>query len=184
MLGPSCGHLGAILGPIWGHLGILGPSWGHPGAMLGLSWRFRAPPGAIGALMELSWGILGPSWAILGPAWSPSGHLGVSPPQGGQKICSKIDLYITYLCYRVIRVNTSFCQYRALARNRPPGLAKSSFILAKPLCTSQCTPRARQQKPFKIQIRRVQIRSHGWTPQKPDHLPIGGRGVPKLACIA
>ena len=53
------GHLGAVLGPSWGHVGpgwaILGPSWGN----LGLPW----------ATLDH----LGPSWAILEPSWS---HLG------------------------------------------------------------------------------------------------------------
>ena len=38
-LGPSWGHLGAILGPSWGLLGHLGASWGHLGVIL----RFGVP---------------------------------------------------------------------------------------------------------------------------------------------
>ena len=48
-LGPSCGHLGAILAPSWVHLGS--------------SWRQVGPSGAILGVFRA---ILGPSWAILG----------------------------------------------------------------------------------------------------------------------
>ena len=70
-------HLGAILGPTWGHhgpilghlgaiLGHLGPSWGHLGDHLG---GLLEPPWA-------SWGHLGPPWSIMGYYGPSCGHLG------------------------------------------------------------------------------------------------------------
>ena len=63
-LGPSWGHLGAILGRSWGDLGaILGPSWGDLGAILG---HFGAILGHLGAILGSSWGLLGSSWGRFG----------------------------------------------------------------------------------------------------------------------
>ena len=42
-LGPSWGHLGAILGPSWGYLGPLGATLGPLGAFLGPSWGLLGP---------------------------------------------------------------------------------------------------------------------------------------------
>ena len=62
ILEPSCGHLGTVLDPFWGHffatLGHRGPPWGL-GAMLAPS------EGHFGA-------ILGPSWCHLGAILGPS----------------------------------------------------------------------------------------------------------------
>ena len=55
-LGAILGRLGAILGPSWGHLGVIGAILGHLGAILGPSWAILGYLGAV----------LGPCWAILG----------------------------------------------------------------------------------------------------------------------
>ena len=64
ILGPSWGHLGAILGP-WGHLGAIlghcGASWAHLGAIF---W---------------------PSWALLVPSWLHLGAMAQGSPQKGPK---------------------------------------------------------------------------------------------------
>ena len=62
-LGPSWGHLRALLDS---HRAILGPSWGP----LGPSW------GSLGPSWGLHGATLGPFWLILGPSWATSGLLG------------------------------------------------------------------------------------------------------------
>jgi len=52
ILGPSWGHLGAILGP-------LGAIFGHLGAMLA----------NVGAILEVPAAILGPPWGNVGPTY-------------------------------------------------------------------------------------------------------------------
>ena len=57
------GHLGAISGSFWAHLGlILGP----PGVLFGLPW----------GLLAMSRQLLALSWRLLGSSWRPSGLLG------------------------------------------------------------------------------------------------------------
>ena len=71
------GHLGAILGPSWGHVG---PSWGHLGEILG----YLGLPWTILDHLGPSWGHLGailePSWVHLVPFWL---HFGI--PFGSKK---------------------------------------------------------------------------------------------------
>ena len=67
----------------------MGRSWGRLGAILGLSWAILGPSWGhlkhLGAILGPSWGHLGPSWGHLGvilghlgPLLGPSwGHLGV-----------------------------------------------------------------------------------------------------------
>ena len=77
ILGPSWGHLGAILaylGPRWPFLerswAVFGRSWSHLGASLVYlepSW------GHLGVILGPFLPYLGQSWAVLGRSW---GHLG------------------------------------------------------------------------------------------------------------
>jgi hypothetical protein len=70
IMGPSC----AILGPSCGHLGHISPSLGHLGASLKPSWAIFDPCwGHLAAILRPSWGRLGhpgTSWAILAPSWA------------------------------------------------------------------------------------------------------------------
>ena len=75
-LGPSWGHLGAILGRSWAHLGAilahLGPSWVHLGAILGRSWGPGGPSWAhLGPILGLSWAFWSHVVPILGHSAAP-----------------------------------------------------------------------------------------------------------------
>ena len=67
---PRKTDLGPILGPTWGHLGAilghLGPSWAHLGPILG---HLGPILGHLGPILGLSWAFLGPFGAILWPYW-------------------------------------------------------------------------------------------------------------------
>ena len=85
-LGPTwaiLGHLGSHLGAILDHLG---PSWGHLGAILELKivkirWtnkqnRLLACHGRVGAILDILGLLLGPSWGHLGLSWAHLGDIG------------------------------------------------------------------------------------------------------------
>ena len=72
------GHLGAVLGPSWGHVG---PSWGHLGEILGylgLPWTIldHVGPswGHLGAILEPSWVHLVPFWLHFGSPFGSKEH--------------------------------------------------------------------------------------------------------------
>ena len=119
-LGPSWGHLGALLVFCCGHLGAfgglswaqLGPSWchlwaswGHLGAMLGVTlvspWGFLGLLGASLAHLWPSWGPLGAFRdhleAILGPLGANLGPLGAILGPWAQKLLLRVLLLLLLL---------------------------------------------------------------------------------------
>ena len=124
---PSWAHLGAILGPFWGHLGPswahLGPSWAH--LIFGLSWALFGLLGLFKGHVELScdcWGLLD----------NFSGQVGLSCDHWGWIVLrgrySRISSLSRLFCHRLAHVLTmddTVVLPRLLPSMRPGGMREA-----------------------------------------------------------